>query len=86
LSVFFELSAALGEIDNIELMAPILLTHLNKAFPRKGSSMHCGLLLGDDLVLKAYHPDDKPPTCSTSLARYVLTKKKSLPLECWCSD
>ncbi|NOR14974.1 MAG: FHA domain-containing protein [Candidatus Aminicenantes bacterium] len=77
LSVFCELSAALGKIDSLESLASILLVHLHKAFPHKGSSMRSGLLLGDDLVLKAYHPDDKPPTCSTSLARYVLTKKKA---------
>jgi len=77
LSVFCELTAALGEIDSLESLESILLTHLHKAFPHKGSGMRSGLLLGDDLVLKAYHPDDKPPTCSTSLARYVLKKKKA---------
>jgi len=77
LSVFFKLSAALGEIDSIESLASSLITHLQKAFPRKGRAMRCGLLLGDDLVLKAYHPHDKPPSCSTTLARYVLAKKKA---------
>lgn len=77
LSVFCELSAALGEIENIESLALTLLAHLHKAFPRKARSMRCGLLLGDDLVLKAYHPHDMPPTCSTTLARYVLAKKKA---------
>jgi adenylate cyclase len=77
LSVFFELSSELGEIDNIESLASIIITHLHKAFPRKGRFVRCGFLLGEDLVLKAYHPHDKPPSCSTTLARYVLEKKEA---------
>lgn len=77
LSVFCELSAALSEIDSLDSLATTLLTHLVKAFPHKGRSMSSGLLLGDDLVLKAHYPENKPPTCSTSLARYVLKKKKA---------
>jgi adenylate cyclase len=77
LSVFFELSAALGEIDNVESLALTIITHLHKAFPRKGRAIRCGLLLGEDLVLKAYHPYDKPPSCSTTLARYVLAKEEA---------
>jgi len=77
LSVFFELSTALGEIDNIESLASTLITHLHKAFPRKGRVIRCGLLLGNDLILKAFHPHDMPPSCSTTLARYVLAKKQA---------
>ena len=77
LSVFFELSTALGEIENIESLASTIITHLHQAFPHKGRAVRCGFLLGDELVLKAYHPHDKPPSCSTTLARYVLAKKKA---------
>lgn len=77
LSVFCELTSSLGEADKLETLATLFLTHIHKAFPRKGRDMHSGLLLGEDLMLKAYHPENKPPTCSLTLARYVLTKKKA---------
>ncbi|MBN1225042.1 MAG: FHA domain-containing protein [Candidatus Aminicenantes bacterium] len=77
LSVFCELTSTLGDVENLEMLASLVLTHIHKAFPRKGRDMHSGLLLGDDLMLKAYYPENKPPTCSFSLARYVQTKKKA---------
>lgn len=77
LSVFCELSAALGEIENFESLTSVLLSHLEKAFPHKAGSIRSGLLMGDDLMLKAYYPEDKPPTCSISLAKYVLKKKQA---------
>jgi adenylate cyclase len=77
LAVFCELSAALGEIESFESLSSILLSHLEKAFPHKGTGIRSGLLMGDDLELRAYYPEDKPPSCSTSLAKFVLTKKKA---------
>jgi adenylate cyclase len=74
LSAVYELSAALGEIDNLESLASSLLDHLHRAFPYIG---HSGLLLGSDLALKAYRPEDQPPTCNFTLARHVLTQKKA---------
>jgi adenylate cyclase len=77
LSAFCELTSTLGEMDNLETLASLILTHIHKAFPRKGRDMHSGLLLGEDLMLKAYYPENEPPTCSFTLARYVQSRKKA---------
>lgn len=77
LSVVCELSASLGTLDTFEALASTLLDHLNKAFPRMGRDAHSGLLLGSDLVLKAYRPENRPPTCSLTLARYVIAQKRA---------
>jgi len=77
LSIFCELTSSLGGVDNLETLASLILSHIHKAFPRKGCDMHSGLLLGEDLMLKAYYPENEPPTCSFTLARYALTKKKA---------
>ena len=78
LAAVCELSAALGEIDNVESLASALLDHLLRAFSRglgvRGG--HCGLLLGESLALKAFLPDDQAPTCSLTLARHVLANKQ----------
>jgi adenylate cyclase len=72
----YNLSAALGEIDSIESLAASLLGHVFKAFPAAARSGQSGLLFGEDLVLKAFRPDDRPPTCSLTLARHVRDQKK----------
>lgn len=72
----YDLSGALGEIDNLESLAASLLGHLFKAFPAAARSGHSGFLVGEDLVLKAFRPDDQPPTCSLTLARHVRDQKK----------
>jgi len=71
-----EMNESMGEIENIDSLAVLLLDHLHRAFPHLGRSGHSGLLLGDDLVLKAFRPENQPPTCSLTLARYVLANKK----------
>jgi adenylate cyclase len=76
LTAVCEMGESLGEIENLESLASILLNHLHRAFPNLGRRGHSGLLLGDDLVLKAFRPEDQPPTCSLTLARHVLTNKK----------
>jgi len=78
LTAVCELTTSLGEIDNLDSLASTLLDHLVRAFSRggrAGRSYHCGLLLGDSLVLTAYRPEDQPPTCSLTLARHVLANK-----------
>jgi adenylate cyclase len=72
----YDLSAALGEIDGLESLAASLLDHVFKAFPTAARSGRGGLLVGEDLVLKAFRPDDRPPTCSLTLARHVRDQKK----------
>jgi adenylate cyclase len=76
LSAVCEMVESLGEIENLESLASVLLDHLHRAFPHLGRGGRSGLLLGEDLVLKAFRPEDQPPTCSLTLARYVLTQKK----------
>jgi adenylate cyclase len=73
LSAVCELSATLGEINNPDILAMTILEHLHRAFPNSG---HSGLLFGDDLILKAFRPEDKPPRCSLTLARHVQAQKK----------
>lgn len=72
----YDLCAALGEIDSLETLAASLLDHVFKAFPRAARSGHGGLLVGEDLALKAFRPDDRPPTCSLTLARHVRDQKR----------
>ena len=76
LSAVCELGASLGEIDNVESLASVLLDHLHRAFPGAGGARHSGLLLGSDLILKAFRPEDQAPTCSLTLARHVRNQKK----------
>jgi adenylate cyclase len=76
LSAVCELSASLGEIDNIESLAAVLLDHLHRAFPGGVGARHSGILLGADLILKAFRPEDQAPTCSLTLARHVRQQKK----------
>ena len=76
LSAVYELNESLGEIESLDSLASALLGHLSRAFPSAPRSGHSGLLLGENLVLKAYQPEDQPPTCSLTLARHVLTQKK----------
>jgi len=77
LSVFCELTSSLGEVDSLEKLASLILSHIQKSFFRKGREMHSGLLHGEDLMLKAYYPENEPPTCSFTLARYALDRKKA---------
>lgn len=72
----YDLCAAFSEIDSLESLASALLDRLARAFPAAARSGHSGLLLGDDLALKAFRPDDRPPTCSLTLARHVKDQKK----------
>jgi adenylate cyclase len=76
LSAVCELGASLGEIDSVESLASVLLDHLHRAFPGAGGARHSGLLLGSDLILKAFRPEDQAPTCSLTLARHVQNQKK----------
>ncbi len=68
---------SLGQIENIDSLASVLLDQLHRTFPHLGKNGHSGLLLGKDLVLKAFRPEDRPPTCSLTLARQVLAQKKA---------
>ncbi len=72
----YELCAALGEIDSFESLASSLLDRIFKAFPAAAKNGHGGFLAGEDLALKAFRPDDQPPTCSLTLARHVRDQKK----------
>ncbi len=76
LSAISDLSESLGNIDSVESAASALLDHLQNAVPQAGRKMHSGLLLGEDLILKAFRPEDEPPTCSLTLARHVKAQKK----------
>lgn len=76
LSAVYDMSMSLGEIENLDSLAGVLLDHLHRAFPNVGRNGHSGLLLGGDLALKAFRPDDEPPTCSFTLARHVWSQKK----------
>jgi adenylate cyclase len=77
LSAAYDLWESLGEIDHLDGMASALLDHLLRAFPRAGQKGHSGLLLGENLILRAFRPEDEPPTCSLSLARRVAAEKRS---------
>jgi adenylate cyclase len=76
LSAVYELNESLGEIDSLDSLASALLDHLSRVFPLITHSGHSGLLIGENLALKAYRPEDQPPTYSLTLARHVLTQKK----------
>ncbi|MEW5900500.1 MAG: adenylate/guanylate cyclase domain-containing protein [Acidobacteriota bacterium] len=76
LTAVYELSESLGEIDNLEFLSSTILDHLHRTFRQRGRHGHSGLLVGENLVLKAFRPEDEPPTCSLTLARHVLTNKK----------
>jgi adenylate cyclase len=76
LSAAYDLLESMGEIDHLEGMATALLDHLLRAFPRAGRGGHSGLLLGENLILRAFRPEDEPPTCSLSLARQVSAEKR----------
>lgn len=77
LTAVCELTAGLSVIDSIESLSHILLDHLHRIFSRPGRSVRSGLLIGPDLLLKAYRPEDLPPTCSLTLARRVLADKSA---------
>jgi adenylate cyclase len=77
LTAICELTSGLSLIDSIESLSHIFLDHLHRAFSRPGRPVRSGLLLGPDLLLKAYRPEDLPPTCSLTLARRVLADKKA---------
>jgi len=72
----YELSAALGEIDSFESLASSLLDRVLRAFPAAARNGHGGFLVGEELALKAFRPDDQPPSCSLTLARRVRDQKK----------
>ncbi|MHB8055440.1 MAG: FHA domain-containing protein, partial [Candidatus Aminicenantales bacterium] len=72
LTAVCELTAALSEIDSVETLFFLLLEHLHRAFATMGRKIHSGLLMGPELILKAYRPETDPPTCSLTLARHVL--------------
>jgi len=76
LSAVYDLCTSLGEIDNPEALYASLLEHLNRAFADVGSHVRSGLLVGPDLILKAFRPEGRPPTCSLTLARHVVAQKK----------
>jgi len=77
LTAVCELTAALSEIDSVETLFFLLLEHLHRAFASLGRKSHSGLLMGPELILKAYRPETDPPTCSLTLARHVLSGKKA---------
>ncbi len=76
-SAAYDLCEALAEIEHVDGVASALLNNLLRAFPRAGRTVHCGLLLGENLVLRAFRPEDAPPTCSLNFARRVAAEKKS---------
>jgi len=77
LTAVCELTSGLSVIESIEPLSHILLDHLHRAFSRPGRSVRSGLLLGPDLLLKAYRPENLPPTCSLTLARRVIADKNA---------
>jgi len=77
LTAVCELTSGLSIIDSIESLSHILLDHLHRAFSRPGRSVRSGLLLGPDLLLKAYRPENLPPTCSLTLARRVIADRNA---------
>jgi len=72
-----EMSSSLSEIDRPEAVAEIVLDRLQRSFPRAGREAHFGILLGDELILKGFRPDDEPPTCSLTLARQAMERKEA---------
>jgi adenylate cyclase len=76
LSSVYEIIMSLGEIEDIDQLAAALLEHLHRAFPNVRRKGHSGLLLGSDLALKAFRPEDEPPACSLTLARHARSQKK----------
>ncbi len=77
LKAVFELASGLSVIDSIDSLSHILLDHLHRIFSRTGRQVRSGLLLGPDLLLKAYRPEDMPPSCSLTLARRVIGDKNA---------
>ncbi|MCX6566221.1 MAG: FHA domain-containing protein [Candidatus Aminicenantes bacterium] len=77
LTAVCELTAALSEIDSVDTLSFLLLEHLHRAFASFGRNLHSGLLMGPELILKAYRPESDPPTCSLTLGRHVLSEKKA---------
>lgn len=77
LTAVCELTSALSEIDSVETLSLLLLEHLHRAFASFGRKAHSGLLMGPDLVLRAYRPETDAPTCSLTLARHALAEKKA---------
>lgn len=82
----YELSAALGEIDSFDALASSLLDRVFRAFPAALKNGHGGFMAGNDLALKAFRPDDQPPTCSLTLARHVRDQKKGCLWEVGAPD
>lgn len=76
LSAVYEMSVSLGEIEDLDHLAVALLEQVLRAFPKVQRSGHCGLLLGNDLALKAFQPEAEPPACSLTLARQVWAQKR----------
>lgn len=76
LAAICDMSESLGEIENIESVAVSLLDHLHKAVYQPGRILRSTLLLGEDLILKAFRPENKPPACSLTLARHVVSLKQ----------
>jgi adenylate cyclase len=72
-----ELSAALSGAETAEAVAAAVADHLQRSFPRAGKGTHYGILLGDDLVLKAFRPEDAPPTPSLALARQAIARREA---------
>jgi len=77
LALICGLSESMAAIETVESMAACLQDHLLRAFSKTGRGGHCGLLLGPDLILKSFRPDDQPPTCSLTLARHAQEKKQA---------
>jgi adenylate cyclase len=77
LSAVYELSSALSEAASLDAFGSVLLDHLLRVFARPEGKLHAGLLLGPDLILQAYRPEDEAPTCSLTLARDVLARKNA---------
>ncbi len=77
LTAMCELVAAMSESDSVEDLGRLLLDHLHKALAPAGRNAHSGLLMGADLVLKAYRPETESPTCSLTLARHADSEKKA---------
>lgn len=75
LSAVYDLCASLGEIDTLEALYASVLEHLHRAFASFGSHVRSGLLAGPELILKAFRPEGRPPTCSLTLARHVVERK-----------
>ncbi len=75
LSAVYDLCSSLGEIDTLEALYASVLSHLHRAFADVSSHVRSGLLAGPELILKAFRPEGRPPTCSLTLARHVVARK-----------